>query len=623
MYEIDYDSDLDKVLIHGINAARLLKSSAGTTLSVVLGYKSEGGSTLATRAGNHAGAVIADTIRTLENASIESGLSSAAREHLSAHVAYLRTFKTALARGRELKAGSPTQVALPASFRRQLKSFQLLPVQHLIDVPHAATFSVPGSGNTTMVLAAYAKLKSQRVVNKLVVICPRSAFEPWTEEYQGCFGKTPRVLRVAGQPAGRARALAAASDYELFLCTYQMLANEKEAIAKVMRKHPSMLVLDEGHHIKRGEGGVWYAAASEIAPLARRRVILTGTPAPNDLEDLLPQFETLWPGLNPARRAMDAFEETQSIDKFRDTLSPFYTRVRKGELGLPPQRVVHIPVKMGEVQQRIYDVLCNRILPQTLAKSEERALVRDLRKAVVIRLVQAASNPTLLGEYSAEFRVPPLGAAGVDLDQLIRQYSQYEKPEKLLRATRLAVQLARQGKKSIVWTSFVHNAELLHGMIESAGIEAVLVTGGTEKDESSENNRDELLHRFKTRPETKVLVATIPAIAESVSLHRECHNAIYVDRTFNAGLYMQSLDRIHRIGLSPGTDVQYHVLVGTGTLDEVIDSRLQAKMDVMHRVLNDDIGILKLDIPEDLSEGDWDDDDIAAVLEHLRRQRQG
>lgn len=623
MFEIDYETEREKILIRGKKAVGLLKSTAGTTLSVVLEYKAEGENLLAASTENRPGAIIADTIRALEDANVDSKLSSSARGKLSEHVEYLRAFKAALEHGRALKDHPSRPVALPTAFRRQLKSFQILPVQHLIELPNAANFSVPGSGKTTMVLAAYATLKAEHIVNKIVVICPRSAFDPWIEEYEGCFEKKPKVMRIAGPPLERARGFRVAGDYELFLSTYQMLANEKDAIAKILRDHPVMLVLDEAHHIKRGEGGVWYDAAAEIAPLAQRRVLLTGTPAPNDLEDLVPQFEALWPGLNPARRAMESFEDSQSVEGFRDALSPFYTRVRKDELGLPPREIARIPVKMGPIQQRIYDVLCHRILPQTLAKSEERALVRDLRKALVVRLIQAASNPTLLGEYSTEFHIPPLVAAGVDLDQLVRKYSQYEAPAKLVRATKIAAQLAAKGRKTIIWTSFVHNAYLLHSMAEAAGIEAVLVTGGTEKDETVDNNRDELLHRFRTRSDTKVLVATIPAIAESVSLHRECHDAIYVDRTFNAGLYMQSLDRIHRVGLLPDARVQYHLLVGTGTLDEVIDARLQAKMDVMHRVLNDDIGILNLDVPENLSEGDWDDGDIAAVLSHLRQQSQG
>lgn len=621
VFEIHYDSDTDQISVRGESAASLLKGEAGTTLSVILDFHSDGDDRIVSFSDNKPGAKIADTIKALEKAGVTNTLSDSSKHVLQLHIEYLRSFRLSSIKGREIHSNPPTSINLPPSFSRELKPFQIASVAHLVELINAANFSVPGSGKTTMVLAAYSNLKERNEISKLVVICPRSAFEPWTEEYRNCFGRNPSAFRITGAPLDRERRFQEADSFELFLCTYQMLVNEIESLSRILKKFPCLLVLDESHHIKRGETGVWFNAVNEIAPLARRRIILTGTPAPNHLEDLLPQFEILWPDLNPAQRAMDLYGRYDRIDDFREALSPYYMRVCKDQLGLPERQVVRIPVKLGEVQQRIYDILCHRILPHTLAKIEERALVRDLRKALVVRLIQAASNPTLLAEYSIEFRIPPLEASGVDLNQLINNYSFYEKPQKLVVAAGLAKQLGEEGRKSIIWTSFVHNAETLHKLVTDFGIKSVLVTGSTSKEEAIENNRDALLHQFKTDPMTKVLVATIPAIAESVSLHRECQDAIYVDRTFNCGLYMQSMDRIHRVGLPPDVNVRYHLLIGSGTLDEVIEMRLLHKMDIMHRVLNDDISILNLDVPDDLSEGDWDDDDIAAVIEHLRKYR--
>ncbi len=621
VFEIHYDSDKDLISIRGESAANLLKGEAGTTLSVILNFHALRNNQIVAPTENKPGAKIADTIKSLEKVGIANKLSDSSKNVLQKHIEYLRIFRLASLKGRDIQDNPPNSIEIATFFIRQLKPFQIPSVTHLIELKNAANFSVPGSGKTTMVLAAYSILKEREEISKIIVICPRSAFEPWTEEYHDCFGTNPSSFRITGPPHERARRFHEVDSVELFLCTYQMLANERESIARVLKKYPCLLVLDEAHHIKRGEGGVWFNAVNEIAPLAQRRIILTGTPAPNQLEDLLPQFEALWPDLNPAQRAMDLYGRYDRIEDFREALSPYYMRVRKDQLGLPDRQIVRIPIKLGEVQQRIYDILCLRILPQTLLKLEERAIVRDLRKALVVRLLQAASNPTLLGEYSNEFRTPPLEVTGVDIDQLIHNYSSYEMPQKLLVAANLAKKLGEEDRKSIIWTSFVHNAETLHKLVTNFGIKSVLVTGSTTKDETVENNRDALLHQFKTDPLTKVLIATIPAIAESVSLHRECHDAIYVDRTFNCGLFMQSMDRIHRVGLPPNATVRYHMLLGIDTMDEVVDTRLLFKMETMHRVLNDDINILDLDVPEDLSEGDWDDDDIVAVLEHLRKYR--
>lgn len=621
MFEIQYDSEQDYIVISGESAASLLKGRSGTVFSLIFNFKSIRNDLIIAPAENRAGAKIADVIKILEKNNVANSLTPLAKQELKHYIEYVTDYRYSARIGDEIHKHPSLDISLPCSFKRLLKPFQISSVKHLTELTNAANFSVPGSGKTTMVLAAYSILKERGDVTKIIVVCPRSAFDPWTEEYQDCFGIPPSTLRISGTPQDRRKNLINVDSFELFLCTYQMLTNEVKSITTILKNFPCLLVIDESHHIKKGEGGVWYDSVNEIAPLAQRRIILTGTPAPNQLEDLISQFEILWPGLNPAKKAIDLYTSSLNLEDFRTSLSPFYTRVRKDELGLPKRQIFKIPVQMGEVQQRIYDVLCYRILPQTLLKIEERNIVRDLRKALVVRLLQAASNPTLLDEYSNEFRIPPLSAEGIDLEQLIQQYSKYEVPKKLTIAVNLSQQLAQKGRKSIIWTSFVHNAETIFKLItEKGNCNAVLVTGNTIKDEEIENNRDFLLHQFKTDESIKILVATIPSIAESVSLHKECHDAIYVDRTFNCGLFMQSMDRIHRVGLPPNTDVRYHLLLGAGTIDNVIDTRLTYKMDVMHKVLNDDIGILNLDVPDDLSEGDWDDEDIKAIIEHLRQQ---
>ena len=46
-----------------------------------------------------------------------------------------------------------------------------------------------------------------------------------------------------------------------------------------------------------------------------------------------------------------------------------------------------------------------------------------------------------------------------------------------------------------------------------------------------------------------ILIGNPKKGGEGISLHYNCHNAIYLDRTYNAAEYLQSRDRIHRIGM--------------------------------------------------------------------------
>ena len=136
----------------------------------------------------------------------------------------------------------------------------------------------------------------------------------------------------------------------------------------------------------------------------------------------------------------------------------------------------------------------------------------------------------------------------------------------------------------------------------------------------------DLSQKIKNDPKFKILIATPPSCAESVSLHKNsrketvCKNAIYLDRTFNAGQYMQSKDRIHRIGMDPDTQVMYYVFIAKGTIDEYIDQRLATKEDNMLQFLRDDFRIVDLNSREIALTEDEVNRDMKKYIDFLRKK---
>jgi hypothetical protein len=120
-------------------------------------------------------------------------------------------------------------------------------------------------------------------------------------------------------------------------------------------------------------------------------------------------------------------------------------------------------------------------------------------------------------------------------------------------------------------------------------------------------------------------VANPAACAEGISLHRVCHNAIYVDRSFNAAHYLQSVDRIHRLGLDPAVQTNIHVLESVtpqfvGSVDFSVRRRMIDKLRVMGRALEDtDLQRLALDEEEANEPLDYDItlDDMRDVIDEL------
>ena len=528
-----------------------------------------------------------------------------------------RTSKTSLdfdkakVDGMEIKELENIDLELPDFFQRTLYDYQKQSVKHLSEIGNAANFSVPGSGKTTLSYAAYSILKNKGIVDKILVVSPRSAFVPWEDEFLGCFGCEPNKVRLDGSRAD-SHIDSDTQNKELILCTYQLPLNHQYAVSRFLEKNKVLMILDESHNIKNMEGKIANSLL-ELSSSATRRFILSGTPMPNSWEDIWTQFNFLWPMIEILDKKYvfrDYTRIRQDLGHYNDTINPLFTRITKKALGLKLPRFEEKFIPMSRIQQRIYDAIELKI-KQEIEHLHEESIVESIqmdkwRKARMIRLIQTASNPALLKKTDTEFNLEPISDEGLNISELIEQYAELDEfPPKLQEATLKAKELMEQGEKVIVWTNFRYNIDTLIKLFEKLGISPLWVDGRVPKDESEdiEHNREKMIHDFKEAPHPRVFIATPASCAESVSLHMHkgktvCTNAIYVDRTYNAGQYMQSLDRIHRIGMDPTTQVTYWLYMAKNTFDERIHKKLSKKIDNMYDLLDDDLRVIDLDVTE-------------------------
>jgi SNF2 family DNA or RNA helicase len=568
--------------------------------------------------------LIAEIVEYLRQQQIAVQLNARAKAAIGALENASSQLEHAKTAGHSAKSKPQSHIAV-AGLKRPLKSYQIPAVAHAIAVGNAANFSVPGSGKTSIALSVFAILKSRREARRIVVIGPRASFVPWEDEYRACFGKKANSIRITGARPRRMKLYRQAKTAELVLMTYQMANNDQDRLKTFLQEEKSFVVLDESHNIKRFEGGAWAPALIEVGAHAARRMILTGTPAPNSAADLWSQMSFLWPN-PPVLGARDQFkaqlkrDDAEALDEIREQLFPFYWRIRKKDLHLSTPKFRRISLELRPYQQAIYRVLAAKVLADIVKAPADRAKLRMWRTARMVRLLQAASNPALLTQYSVEFQVPPLSAAGLSVDELIREYHKFEVPVKIDFSVKLARELIKKKEKVLIWTAFIHNIRTLEHALRE--FQPRIIYGDVPKDEEEDVdfNREKMIQEFKTSSEYPLLIANPSACAESISLHRICNHAIYLDRTFNAAHYLQSLDRIHRIGMDPGQRVYYYLLQSKGTIDEVIDERLLEKENRMRKLLDDDISVMNLDYEaSEFSEETEEDKDFSAVVEHLQR----
>jgi SNF2 family DNA or RNA helicase len=501
-------------------------------------------------------------------------------------------------------------------FTRQLRDFQLRDLGHVLSLSHGANFSVPGSGKTTVTYALYEIERLRGRVDRMLVVAPLSAFDSWFEEADESLSPVPVVGRFEDRvPRGA----------EIVLVNYQRLASRYHEISEWVSRQSCQVVLDEAHRMKRGRDGEWGAACLDLANIAVRRDILTGTPAPQHPSDFLALLNFLWP--HQATRIMpsSALQATPSTSAMYDVstrLRPLFARTKKDELGLEVPHLRVELVTMKPLQAEIYSAMRSRI--RNVARSAtEQALLRGLSD-VTMYLLEAATNPGLLASAiggtpsSTAWPSNPI-PIGSDLAERILSYGSYEMPRKFEKLAALVAENAARDRKTLVWSNFVTNIAEISERVLTPFNPAVVHGGIPSRADASPGSREYELNRFRNDSECMVLVANPAAMSEGISLHHTCHEAIYVDRTFNAGQYLQSLDRIHRLGLIPGVETRITFLVSEETIDEIVDSRVRLKAERLSQMLSDP-NLVTMALPDDEAYGEWiDADDVEALLGHLNR----
>jgi SNF2 family DNA or RNA helicase len=477
------------------------------------------------------------------------------------------------------------------NFKRRLTEQQLRNVSKLSRLPIGATFSVPGAGKTTEAISFYLLHKKEN--QGLIVICPKNAFPAWEEQFNQCLGNlSPSIIRLT-QGVNKIENDLNSNIGCVFLISYQQFIRVVNPIAKYLHNNRTFVFIDESHRIKGGSNNSTGRQIQKIAHLPIGKLIMSGTPLPQGVIDLIPQYSFLFP--------TDGEITEQNIT---EKIKKIYVRTTKKELGLDKPKIITTPIPLNEPQKNLYDLIRSEELRQLSGLgNNDRKFYRQLGKSYM-RLLQVVSNPSLLLKTSSSF------------PDALREAIEYGDGNKIKYVAIKARQLAKEGKKVIIWSGFVENVESITQMLSDLG--AKCIHGGVEAgSEEEENTRERIVKDFHDDPNMFALVANPAACSEGISLHTVCHHAIYLDRNYNSAQFLQSMDRIHRLGLPKGTETIIEIVHSPNSIDDLVDSRLNDKIRRMSEVLEDDS--LRVEpVTIELDEDGFDAEDAKQLLKHLK-----
>lgn len=497
---------------------------------------------------------------------------------------------------------------------RLLREKQVWDSFFMYTMKKVSNFSVPGSGKTASALGVFSVLHYQNKIDKIVMIGPKNSFESWISEFKISFANKKKLKCLNIQEHNNLVSKKYALRYEiegknLVLLNYECLDSVRDILSNLINEK-TLLVYDEIHKVKKINGKRAKDAIT-VSRNAKYIIGLTGTPIPNSYADIYNLLDILF---------HDEYNEyfdfsisdlekptKETIEKINNSLQPFYCRTTKLQLDVPKANSdIILPSYSSHEENEIYNILI--------------LAYRNNKLALIIRLLQLESNPKMLlkslGENGENYSdILDINCEIEDIkykdfsDEIQKLINKIDKTQKFKKCLDIVLKLYNKNEQIIIWCIFINSINKLAEELTSKGLKVGIITGKISYEE-----RQNILLRFKNN-ELDVLITNPHTLAESVSLHKTCHTAIYFEYSYNLVHLLQSKDRIHRLGLPIDQQTQYYFCQNNFTnyenkeisLDNNIYKRLLEKEQIMlnaienneleiSNVSEDDINLILNDI---------------------------
>jgi SNF2 family DNA or RNA helicase len=423
-----------------------------------------------------------------------------------------------------------------------------------------------GLGKTLQAIVTISQNKSKSKGPALIV-CPTSLLYNWKEEFSKFNGKLKAAV-IDGVPSARKKLVEGYKNYDVVITSYTLLQKDIDSYKIIPF---SYVILDEAQHIKnRGTRN----AKSVKMVQADHRLILSGTPIENSLEELWSLFDFLMPGfLSTYDRFIEKYvrisglEQQKNLEFLKKKVSPFILRRMKSEVldDLPPISEIVYHCQLSEQQKQLY---------KSYAQSARDELVKLVQKegfdrvqihvlATLTRLKQICCHPAIFAKENPE----PGDSAKYDM------------------LLDLIQTLVEGNHKTVIFSQYTRMLQIMKSDFEQRGISLAYLDGSTK-------DRLQVVKQFNEDPSISVFLVSLKAGGTGLNLVG-ADTVIHYDMWWNPAVESQATDRVHRMGQK--NSVSSYKLITLGTIEEKIAEMQKRKKGLVKKVVScDDEAIEKL-----------------------------
>ena len=424
-----------------------------------------------------------------------------------------------------------------------------------------------GLGKTLQTISLIAQLILQDESAPSIVIVPKSTLSNWVKEFRrwcpsidvfefyAAYGERellrPRIPRV--------------SSYHVLLTTYETVMAEKILLKGVKWNY---LIIDEAHRIKNEK-----SVLSQVVRIfsTKHRLLLTGTPLQNNLQELWALLNFLMPSVFACSQDFNQWFDLTSADlndqsfiitQLHRILRPFMLRrlKREVETKLPPKKELYVFLGMTDLQRDIYKKILTRNIDIVNGFGEKSQLMNT-----IMQLRKTCNHPYL-------FESVEPGPPFLDGEHLIEASMKFKFLDKII------PRIIKKGSKILIFTQMTRLLDILDDFLTYRGYKFCRIDGSTHY-----IDRESQIDKFQAEDsEINIFLLSTRAGGLGINLHA-ANTVIIYDSDWNPQVDIQAQDRAHRIGQTKVVTV--YRFVTEGSVEEKIAERAAKKLKMDHLVI--------------------------------------